>query len=111
MKKYFQVKLNLNVEFRDSLQFLFASLDQPAALLAKVGRKYFQNLYIVIKDVYHEADVELLKQNKVFCYDYLDSIERLDKPALPLQNAFFYKWSAHRQTMRTLSTYKKIFTA
>ena len=55
--------------FCDSLQILCASLEQLAASLAKVGRGYFQNLQYVVTDVYHEADVELLEQKGVFCYD------------------------------------------
>ena len=52
--------------FRDSLQFLPASLKQLAASLAKDGHGYFQNLYDVITDVYPEADVELLERKGVF---------------------------------------------
>ena len=69
--------------FRDSLQFLPASLEQFATSLAKVGRGYFQNLHDVVTDVDPEADVELLERKGVFCYDYLDSLAQLDEPALP----------------------------
>ena len=62
MEKYLQVEWGLNIVFRDSLQFLPASLKQLAASLAKVGRGYFQNLYDLVTDVYSEADVELLEQ-------------------------------------------------
>ena len=77
--------------FRDSLQFLPASLEQLAALLAKVGRGYFQNLHDVVIDVYIEADVELLERKGVFFYDYVDFFARLDEPALPPREAFFNK--------------------
>ena len=77
--------------FRDSLQFLPASLEQLATSLAKVGRGYFQNHYDVVTDVYPEADVDLLERKGVFCYDYLDSIARLDEPALPPREAFYNK--------------------
>ena len=77
--------------FRDSLQFLPATLDQLAASLAKVGRLYFQNFHDVVTDVYPEAKVELLERKGVFCYDYVDSIARFDKPALPPREAFFNK--------------------
>ena len=76
---------------RDSLQFLPASLENLTASLAKVGREYFQNLYEVVRDVYPETDVEVLERKGVFCYDYLDSLARLDEPALPLREAFFTK--------------------
>ena len=77
--------------FRDSLQFLPASLEQLVASLAKVGRGYFQNLHDVVTDVYPEADVKLIERTKVFCYDYLDSLARLDEPALLPRKAFFNK--------------------
>ena len=77
--------------FQNSLQFLLASLEHLATSLAKVGRGYFQNLHDVVTDVYPKADVELLEQKGVFCYDYLDSFARLDEPALPPREAFFNK--------------------
>ena len=91
MEKYLQVKSGKNMVFRDSLQFLPASLEQLAASLAKVGPGYFQNLHEVVTDVYPEADVELLERKGVFCYDYLDSIARLNEPALQPREAFFNK--------------------
>ena len=91
MEKYLQVECGPNMVFRDSLQFLSASLEQLAASLAKVGRENFQNLHDVVSDVYPEADVELLERKGIFCYDYLDSFARLDEPALPPREAFFNK--------------------
>ena len=73
MEQYLQVEWKKNMVFRDSLQFLPASLEQLAASLAKVGLGYFQKLHDVFTDVYPEADVELLERKGVFCYDYLDS--------------------------------------
>ena len=35
-----------------------------------------------------DADVELIEQKEVCCYDYFDSFARLDEPALPLREAF-----------------------
>ena len=89
MEKYLQVEWKKHMVFRDSLQFLPASLEQLAASLAKVGRKYFQNFHDVITDVYPEADFELLERKGVFCYDYLDSFARINEPALPSREAFF----------------------
>ena len=91
MEKYLQVECGKNMVFRDSLQFLPAFLDQLAVSLATVGRGYFQNLHDVVKDVYPVANVELLERKGVFCYDYLDSFARINKPALPPREAFFNK--------------------
>ena len=67
MKNYLQVDWEMNMVFRDSLQFLPASLKQLLTLHAKVGRGYFQNLHDVVTDVYFKADVELLERKRVFC--------------------------------------------
>ena len=91
MEKYLQVEWGINMVFSDSHQFLPASLEQLAALLAKVGRGYFQNLHDVVTDVYPEVDVELLERKEMFCYHYLDSLARLDEPALPPRKPFFNK--------------------
>ena len=91
MEKYLQVEWVKNMVFRNSLQFLPAFLEQLAASLSKVGRGYFQNFHDVVTDVYLEADVELLVRKGVLCYDYLDSVARLDEPALPPREAFFKK--------------------
>ena len=77
--------------FRDSLQFLPASLEQLAVSLTKVGRGYFQNLHDVVTDMYPDADVQLLERRGVFCYDNLDSLTRLDEPELLTREAFFKK--------------------
>ena len=91
MEKYLQVEWKPNMVFRDSLQFLSASLEQLPASLAKISRENFQNLHDVVTDVYPEADVELLDRKGVICYDYLDSLARLDEPALPPREVFFNK--------------------
>ena len=41
--------------------------------------------------MYPEADVERLERKVVFCYDNLDSIDRLDEPALPPREALLNK--------------------
>ena len=91
MEKYLQVEWRPNMVFRDSLKFVSALMEQLATSLAKVGRGYFQNLHDVVTDVYPEAGVELLKRKGVFCYDYIDSLARLDEPAQPPREAFFNK--------------------
>ena len=91
MEKYLQVEWGKNKVFRDSLQFLPASLKQLATSHAKVGRGYFQNFHDVVTHVYPEADVELLERKGVFCYDHLDSLARLDELALPPREAFINK--------------------
>ena len=50
MEKYLQVEWGKNRVFRDSLQFLFPSLEKLAASLAIVCREYFQNLHDVVTE-------------------------------------------------------------
>ena len=51
IEKYYQVELQQNMVFLDSIQFLSATLKQLAASLAKVGRKHFQNVHYVVTRV------------------------------------------------------------
>ena len=64
--------------FRDLLQFLPASLEQLTTSLAKTGHGNLYNLHEVVAQIYPESDVELLERKGVFCYDYIDSIARLE---------------------------------
>ena len=57
IEKYLQVELGKNMVFRDSLQFLPASLEQLTASLAKTGRKNFYNLHKVVSQIYSTSDV------------------------------------------------------
>ena len=41
--------------------------------------------------MYPAAEVDLLKQKRVYSYDCVDSSVRLDEPALPPQEVFFNK--------------------
>ena len=77
--------------FRNSLQFLPPTLEQLAASLAKVNRGYFRNLHDVVNDLYPEADVELLEQIGIFCYDYLNFFSRFDELALLARKTLFNK--------------------
>ena len=77
--------------FRDSLQFLFSSLDALSGSLAKSGRENFKHTDQVIANRYASTNVELLKRKGIFCYDYLDTFDRLAETALPSREQFFSK--------------------
>ena len=93
MEKYLQVQWGDNMVFRDSLQFLPASLEQLVASLFKTGREHFINLHKVVSNVCPNCDVALLERKGVFCYDHIDSFERLEEPTLPNRDAFYNKLS------------------
>ena len=75
--------------FRDSLQFLPASLEQLTTSLAKTGRGNFYNLHEVVAQIYPESNIELLERTGIFCYDNIDLFARLEEIALPPWEAFF----------------------
>ena len=60
MVKYLQVEWGKNLVFRDSLQFLPASLEQPTASLGKTGRGNVYNLHEVVSQMNPGSDVKLL---------------------------------------------------
>lgn len=67
--------------FCDFFYFLSTLVKQFAALLVKVNCKFFKKFYDVT-GVYFKTNVELLKQNNTFWYDYFDYFARLDALAL-----------------------------
>ena len=93
MEKYLQIQWGDNIVFRGSLQFLFSPLDALSGSLAKSGRENFKHTDQVITSRYANANVELVKRKGIFCYDFLDSFERLAETALPSREQFFSKLS------------------
>ena len=99
--------------FSDYLQFLSAFLEQLTASLGKTGRGNFYNLYEVVSQMYPGSDVEMLERKGVFCYDYVDSFARLDKPALPLErrsSTSSEAWSVWRLITLTPSRCSRILS-
>ena len=88
-EKYLQVEWGPNMAFRDSLQFLPASLESLVASLAKVNRGYFQNLHDVASNMYPESEIQLLERKGVDCYEYVDSFARLEELVITSRKAFF----------------------
>ena len=81
MEKYLQIQWGDHIVFRDSLQFLTASLDSLVKSLSKSGRASFKLLHETMEMFYPEATdemVEMVEQKGVFCYDYIDKFERLE---------------------------------
>ena len=77
--------------FRDSLQFLSASLDLIAKSLAKSGQQNFVHLHEKIRnfgpDVTDEM-LQLVEQKRVFCYENIDKFERLAEKELSFRAHF-----------------------
>ena len=66
MEKYLQVEWGVNIVFRDSLQFLPASLEQLVNSLSKTGHENFINLQKVVSNMFPNSDVSLLERKGVF---------------------------------------------
>ena len=61
--------LNKNLVFIDSIQFMNSSLDKLVKNLSDVGIKY-------LVEEFGSENLELLKQNGAYLYQYMNSFER-----------------------------------
>lgn len=74
----------VKLRFIDSLRFMASSLDYLTSLLPAEKKK---NLRSECKTM-SEEQVQLLERKGVFCYDYIDSWDRLNEKALPSKDKF-----------------------
>ena len=90
MEKYLTVSWGDHLEFKDSYQFLAASLEQLSKNLLKSGNDKFQ---ILTKEFHFKNDnpneLGLLLRKGVFPYEYLNGWDRFSTPALPGKDEFF----------------------
>ena len=90
IEKYLTINWGDHVVFKDSLQFLGASLDSLTSCLMKSGRDKFHHLLNAFKN--HPSNkVDLLLKKGVYPYDYMNEWKKLDDPALPSIEAFASK--------------------
>ncbi|MCH2406167.1 MAG: DNA polymerase, partial [Nitrosopumilus sp.] len=84
IEKYLSISVN-QLQFLDSLQFTFQSLDNLSKTLSTeeliYTRRAFQN----------DDEFVLLKEKGVFPYDYFDSLQRFTDTELPCKEGFFNK--------------------
>ena len=90
MEKYLTIDWGDHIVFKDSLQFLGASLESLAACLLKSGRISFEQLR---QGFPHLPDdkFELLLRKGVYPYDYMGAWEKLQEEQLPPIEAFASK--------------------
>ena len=77
----------LRMRFVDTFRFLSCGLDQ---LAKNLPRDRFEH----VTEHFHDQPLqtmELLMQKGVFCYDYVDNVDRLDENQLPTKEKFFSK--------------------
>ncbi|XP_050512833.1 uncharacterized protein LOC126888532 [Diabrotica virgifera virgifera] len=91
-EKYISFTLNdavTNIKFRfiDSLRFLGASLDELVSTLNKNDFKICKREFSRLSD----DEFKLITKKGVFCYDFIDSWEKLNITDLPPIEAFYNK--------------------
>ncbi|XP_031634853.1 uncharacterized protein LOC116348124 [Contarinia nasturtii] len=75
----------VKLRFIDSLRFMRSSLDYLASTLPLEKKKILRAEF---KDL-NDEKMRLLQRKGVFCYDYLDSVEKLNETSLPPKEKFF----------------------
>ena len=69
------------LKFLDSMQFLSCSLNKLAEQLSVDQFKHLKAAY--------PLQWKLLSKKGIYCYDYMDSVERFDETSLPSKEHFF----------------------
>ena len=87
MEKYLTLSLG-HLIFKDSLQFLPASLQTLAANLLKAGVDNFKCLKKQCEEA-NDYQIQLLLRKGVYPYEYMDSAEKLKETQLPPKYAFY----------------------
>ena len=74
--------INKNLVFIDSMKFMNSSLDSLLKNLSKMDFKYLSQEF--------SGDLlELIKQNGMYPYEYMDSFEKFSEDKLPDRSKFF----------------------
>lgn len=75
----------VKLRFIDSFQFMASSLDHLSSLLTSEQKR---NLRYEFKDK-SESQRRLLERKGVFCYDYIDDMDKLNETSLPSKDKFY----------------------
>lgn len=76
---------NIKLRFIDSFRFMNSSLDFLSSMIPLSEKKILQS---ECKE-YSEEQIQLLSRKGVFCYDYIDSYEKLNETSLPPKEEFY----------------------
>lgn len=80
-------KTRIRFKFIDSLRFMASSLEYLSSLIPSEKKRILRSEWKQLSD----EKLSLLERKGVFCYDYVDSWDKLDLPALPAKDAFYSK--------------------
>lgn len=75
----------IKLRFIDSFRFMASSLDYLSSLIPSEKKKILRSECKSLS----EEQLQLLERKGVFCYDYVDSWEKLDDLSLPPMKAFY----------------------
>lgn len=75
----------IKLKFIDSFRFMASSLDVLASLIKSEEKTLLRKEFVNVSD----EQIHLLERKGVFCYDYVDSMEKLEDTQLPPKEAFF----------------------
>ena len=81
--------LNKNLGFIDSMQFINSSLDKLAKNMWDKDFKY-------LLEEFGSKNLELLKQEGDYPYEYMNSFERFNEKKLPAKK-YFFKFNKKRK--------------
>ena len=82
MERYMSFMLGNHLVFLDSFQFMSRSLDYLVSCLPEDAFKYTS------KEFQNPNELELMKQKRVYPYDYMDSSSRFGETKLPSKKQF-----------------------
>lgn len=91
MEKYLSLSLGKYLVFKDSLQFLCASLQTLAENLLLAGIENFRCLRSFFGENLPEDAFRLLVRKGVYPYEYMDNWAKFKETKLPPQEAFYSK--------------------
>ena len=81
-KKYMTFIINRNLVFIDIMQFMNSSLDSLVKNLSDNNFKY-------LSEEFSSEFLKLVKQNRVYPYEYMDSFKKFSEDKLPDRCKFF----------------------
>ena len=87
MERYLLLEWCDHLQFKDSLQFLQASLASLVESLKSNDEDKFYKLKSEFSE-WSKENYELLKQKGIYPYDWMDDMEKLKETCLPLKTAF-----------------------
>ncbi len=108
MEKYLVLHWGNHLEFKDSLQFLSASLENLVISLIKSGEDNFLNLRAEFPD---QENFKLLLRKGVYPYDWVDDWAKFKVEELPNRDDFYNKLRGEECSMDDWNYAQQVWNA